>query len=138
MTQLQKLHGLLCSTEFSSHTVENGDKAAFLPLQNVCHAEVGSCFSRRISIMIANDALIYIESGILNGSVRLLSYQVAGSSSRPLPNWLLTKVDEMTGLALLDRTFPGGSPTASGKHIKWDVPFIRVDPANDHLRTTSE
>jgi len=53
---------------------------------------------------------------------------VAGSRSRPLPNWLLTKVDEITDLVMLDQTFPGGRPTASGKHIQWDVLFIRVKP----------
>ena len=78
------------------------------------------------------------DHGILNGSVQLLSWQVAGSSSRPLPNWLLTKVDEMTDLVLLDQTFLGGRPTASGKHIQWDVLFIRVKPANDYLRAGSE
>jgi hypothetical protein len=78
------------------------------------------------------------DHGILNGSVQLLSWQVTGSSSRPLPNWLLTKVDEITGLVLLDQTFPGGCPTASGKHIRWDVLFIRVKPANHHLRARSE
>ena len=45
------------------------------------------------------------DHGILKGSVQLLSWQVAGRSSRPLPNWLLTKVDEMTGLILLDQFF---------------------------------
>src|SRR3954463_1924152 len=34
------------------------------------------------------------DHGILKGSVQLLSWQVAGRSSRPLPNWLLAKVDE--------------------------------------------
>jgi hypothetical protein len=77
------------------------------------------------------------DHGILNGSVQLLSWQVAGSSSRPLPNWLLTKVNEMTDLVLLDQTFPGGRPTASGKHIDWDVLFIRVKPANDYLQAGS-
>jgi len=72
------------------------------------------------------------DHGILNSSTQLLSYQVAGSSSRPLPNWLLTKVDEMTDLILLDQIFPGGRPTASGKHIGWDVLFIRVKPASDY------
>ena len=71
------------------------------------------------------------DHGVLNGSVQLLGYQVAGSSSRPLPNWILMKVDEITNLELLDRTFLGGRPTASGKHIKWDVLFIRVKPATD-------
>ena len=53
------------------------------------------------------------DHGILNGSVQLLSWQVAGRSSRPLPNWLLTKVDEVTDLILLDQIFKGGRPTAS-------------------------
>jgi len=78
------------------------------------------------------------DHGILNGSGQLLSYQIAGSSSRRLPNWLLTKVDEMTDLALTDLTFPGGRPTASGKHIQWDVLFIRVKPATDYLRAGSK
>jgi hypothetical protein len=77
------------------------------------------------------------DHGILNGSVQLLSWQVAGRSSRRLPNWLLTKVDEITDLVLLDQIFPGGRPTASGKHIHWDVLFIRVKPANDYLRAGS-
>jgi hypothetical protein len=77
------------------------------------------------------------DHGLLNSSVQLLSWQVEGSSSRPLPNWLLTKVDEMTDLVLLDQIFPGGRPTASGKHIPWDVLFIRVKPANHYLRARS-
>jgi hypothetical protein len=30
----------------------------------------------------------------------------------------------------LDETFPGGRPTASGKHHKWDKLFLRVKPAD--------
>jgi hypothetical protein len=69
------------------------------------------------------------DHGILNGSVQLLGYQVAGSSSRPLPNWILMKADEITALTLLDETFSGGRPTSSGNHVKWDKLFIRVKPA---------
>ena len=69
------------------------------------------------------------DHGVLNSSVQLLGYQVAGSSSRPLPNRILLTVDGMTDLELLDRTFLGGRPTATGSHIKWDVLFIRVKPA---------
>ncbi len=69
------------------------------------------------------------DHGILNGSVQLLAYQVGGSSSRPLPNWILMKANEITDLELLDQVFPGGRPTASGKHLKWDKLFIRVKPA---------
>jgi hypothetical protein len=78
------------------------------------------------------------DHGILNSSVQLLSWQVAGASSRPLPNWLLTKVDEMSDLVLQDQTFPGGRPTDSGKHIQWDVLFIRVKPAKHSLRAGSK
>src|SRR5215831_20761579 len=71
------------------------------------------------------------DHGILNGSVQLLGYQIAGTSSRPLPNWILMKVGEIDDLVLREQTFLGGRPTASGKHVKWDVLFIRVKPANE-------
>jgi hypothetical protein len=70
------------------------------------------------------------DYGILNGSVQLLAYQVGGSSSRPLPNWLLMKVGEIDEIFPLDQTFPGGRPTPTGKHIKWTKLFARVKPAN--------
>ena len=69
------------------------------------------------------------DHGILKDSVQLLSYQVGGFSTRPIPNWVLMKVDQMSDVKLLDQTFPGGRPTNSGKHIKWDKLFIRVKPA---------
>jgi hypothetical protein len=78
------------------------------------------------------------DYGILNASVQLLGYQVGGSSSRPIPNWLLMKGNEITGLELLDQTFPGGRPTVSGKHRKWDKLFIRVKPPADYVQTGSE
>jgi hypothetical protein len=74
------------------------------------------------------------DHGILNGSVQLLAYQVGGSSSRPLPNWILMKANEIVDLALMDQTFPGGRPTPSGKHLKWDKLFIRVEPADSPRR----
>ena len=69
------------------------------------------------------------DHGVLKGAVQLLGYQVAGSSSRPVPNWILMKVDEMAGLEMLEKKFAGGRPTASGKHLRWDILFIRVQPA---------
>ena len=78
------------------------------------------------------------DHGILNGSVQLLAYQVAGSSSRSLPNWILMKANEIAELELLDQFFPGGRPTASGKHLKWNKLFIRVKPATDHLQASAE
>jgi hypothetical protein len=78
------------------------------------------------------------DHGILNGSVQLLGYQTAGSSSRPLPNWILMKAEEITALTLLDETFSGGRPTASGDHIKWDKLFIRVKPAGVRRQAGSQ
>jgi hypothetical protein len=69
------------------------------------------------------------DHGILNGSVQLLAYQVGGSSSRPLPNWILLKAHEIADLELLDQCFLGGRPTAAGKHLKWSKLFIRVKSA---------
>jgi hypothetical protein len=77
------------------------------------------------------------DYGILNSSVELLAYQVGGSSSRPLPNWILMKASEIADLELLDETFPGGRPTPTGKHLKWDKLFIRVKPADDHQQAGS-
>lgn len=77
------------------------------------------------------------DHGILNGSVQLLGYQTAGSSSRPIPNWVLMKTNEISDLILLDQGFPGGRPTAKGKHIEWDVLFIRVKPAREPLRASA-
>ncbi len=70
------------------------------------------------------------DHGVLNDSLQLLGYQTAGASSRPLPNWILMKVEEMLDLQMLEKTFSGGRPTASGKHLRWDILFIRVQPAD--------
>ena len=77
------------------------------------------------------------DHGILNGSVQLLGYQTAGSSSRPLPNWLLMKTDEISDLTLLGQTFRGGRPTSKGEHIKWEVLFIRVKPSPEAFRASA-
>jgi len=77
------------------------------------------------------------DHGTLNGSVQLLAYQIGGSSSRPLPNWILMKTDEITEIKLLDQTFPGGRPTATGNHVRWDTLFIRVKPAGGHMQAGS-
>src|ERR1051326_3223832 len=74
------------------------------------------------------------DHGILNGSVQLLGYQIKGASSRPLPNWILMKTDEIINMEVLGQTFPGGRPTSTGNRIKWDELFIRVKPAAERQR----
>jgi WYL domain-containing protein len=70
------------------------------------------------------------DYGIHNGSIKLFGYQVGGSSSQKLPNWRWMEQDLISDVQLLNRTFPGGRPTQSGKHHKWDRLFIRVKPAD--------
>jgi hypothetical protein len=69
------------------------------------------------------------DYGIHNASVKLLGYQVGGSSSGRLPNWRWMETALISDLRLLEQTFPGGRATPSGKHHKWDTLFIRVKPA---------
>src|ERR1043165_3889260 len=68
------------------------------------------------------------DYGIHKGSVKLLAYQVGGSSSHQLPNWRWMEADRITEIHLLNQTFPGGRPSPSGPHHKWDQLFLRVKP----------
>ena len=69
------------------------------------------------------------DYGVHNGIVKLFTYQVGGDSRRRLPNWRWIETHLASDIQLLDQTFPGGRPTKSGKHHKWDRLFIRVKPA---------
>ena len=71
------------------------------------------------------------DYGLQNGVIKLLAYQVGGSSSGPLPNWRWLETDLISDAQLLDQTFPGGRPTPSGKHHKWDQLFLRVKPSDE-------
>jgi hypothetical protein len=71
------------------------------------------------------------DYGVHNGSVKLLGYQVGGVSSGPLPNWRWMEVNLISDVGLLNRSFPGGRPSPSGKHHQWDQLFLRVKPPED-------
>jgi hypothetical protein len=86
---------------------------------------------RRLIRLLYKDRERIVEPhdyGIHNGLVKLFGYQVGGSSSHKLPNWRWMETDLIYDLQLLKKTFPGGRPTPSGKHHKWDKLFIRVKP----------
>jgi hypothetical protein len=68
------------------------------------------------------------DYGVHKGSIKLLTYQVGGSSSWRLPNWRWMEVDSISDVRLTDRTLPGGRETPSGKHHKCDQTFARVEP----------
>ncbi|HEX3682249.1 MAG TPA: hypothetical protein VHU83_06875 [Bryobacteraceae bacterium] len=72
------------------------------------------------------------DYGIHNGVVKLLAYQVGGSSSGKLPNWRWMEENLISGIELLNTTFPGGRAAPSGKHHKWDKVFIRVESADEN------
>lgn len=67
------------------------------------------------------------DYGIQKGVVRLFTYQIAGTSSSPLPNWRLFDVLGISTPELLDQTFAGSRAAPAQKHQKWDVLFARVD-----------
>jgi hypothetical protein len=69
------------------------------------------------------------DYGEHKGVIKLLTWQVGGSSSSPLPNWRWMETSQISDVEILDQTFAGGRPTASGKHHKWDRLFMRVKPA---------
>jgi hypothetical protein len=71
------------------------------------------------------------DYGIHKGIIKLLVYQMGGSSSQKLPNWRWAEQNLISDIELLDQTFPGGRPIKSGKHHKWDKLFIRVKPSDD-------
>src|SRR4030081_3245576 len=71
------------------------------------------------------------DYGIHHGSVKLLGYQVGGSSSAHLPNWRWFDVPSISGAHLLSRKFPGRRPSPAGKHHEWDELFLRVQPPED-------
>jgi hypothetical protein len=84
---------------------------------------------RRLIRLFYRDKQRIIEPhdyGVHNGSAKLLGYQVGGSSSGRLPNWRWMEVNLISDIHLLNQTFPGGRPTPSGKHHRWDRIFTRV------------
>jgi hypothetical protein len=74
--------------------------------------------------------LSHTTTGVHNGTVKLLTYHVRGESSQKLPNWRWMGTVLISDLQLLSESFPGGRPSKSSKHHKWDKLFIRVKAAD--------
>lgn len=69
------------------------------------------------------------DYGIQKGIVNLFAYQIAGeSSSSRLPDWRKFAVPRLSGLELLEKSFPGSRSVPSQRHQEWDVLFARVEP----------
>lgn len=65
--------------------------------------------------------------GIYKGARQLLVYQVGGESkSGDLPDWRRADLLEISGLRLLEQTFPGPR-MASTRHTQWDLVLTRVE-----------
>ena len=61
--------------------------------------------------------------GVYKGKYQLLTYQIAGDSSRPedLPNWRRVDLEEMRSLRVLDETFPGARDYRPSRTSKFDT-----------------
>ena len=67
------------------------------------------------------------DYGIMNGTLRLLVYQVGGRSrSGRLPDWRLVTLEHASGFELLEKAFAGPRPQGSRKHQNWDRLFASV------------
>jgi hypothetical protein len=67
------------------------------------------------------------DYGVIGGVPKLFFYQVGGASRSGRPvGWRWAIAAEIVDLAVLDETFAGTRPTASGKHIVWDALFASV------------
>lgn len=71
------------------------------------------------------------DYGIHRGSVKLLAYQIGGSSSGRIPNWRWIEADQISDIELLSKTFPGGRSAPSGQHHQWEVLYARVGQADE-------
>lgn len=70
------------------------------------------------------------DYGEQKGVVKLLTFQIGGSSSGNIPGWRLLDVAQIIQAEMVERSFNGGRQTPSGKHQKWDRLYIRVKPAD--------
>jgi hypothetical protein len=71
------------------------------------------------------------DYGIYKGSVKLLAFQIGGSSSGRIPNWRWIEVDQIADIELLQKTFPGGRPVPTGQHHQWEALYARVGPPDE-------
>ena len=72
------------------------------------------------------------DYGIIHGTPRLFFYQVGGQSRSGRPvGWRWADVSEISDLEVLDVTFSGTRPAATGRHIHWDhlIASVSVRPA---------
>jgi hypothetical protein len=71
------------------------------------------------------------DYGVQKGITRLLAWQTGGQSSGRIPGWRWFAAGRISGITLLDRTFPGNRPAPSGRHHQWDALYARVSPASE-------
>jgi hypothetical protein len=109
---------------FPELNVQDADPEPFcLPtpdpeLHQLILAAIGQTRLLRLHYRNRNRIVEPHDYGEHNGVIKLLSYQIGGSSSGPLPNWRWIETDQISEAQLLDETFAGSRPTPSGKHHK--------------------
>jgi hypothetical protein len=69
------------------------------------------------------------DYGIIDGVARLFFYQVGGESRSGRPvGWRWGVISKISGLRILNDTFPGSRAAPSGRHIHWDTLMATVSP----------
>jgi hypothetical protein len=69
------------------------------------------------------------DYGVMKGTTRLFVYQLRGSSTTPgkgVVGWKLLFVEEMSGCAVLEESFPGSRGASHQRHNEWEVLYARV------------
>jgi hypothetical protein len=67
------------------------------------------------------------DYGVYKGERRLFFYQVGGESrSRPATGWRWAVMSKVSDLEVLDGTFTGPRPGATGRHVEWDALIASV------------
>ncbi|PYP90571.1 MAG: hypothetical protein DMG65_11325 [Candidatus Angelobacter sp. Gp1-AA117] len=66
------------------------------------------------------------DYGQMKGTDRLFCYQVRGQSTGRLPNWRLVDISGISGLEVLEETFPGSRGADYDQHLNWNKIYARV------------
>ena len=102
--------------------------------------ESHSVIDNQLRFAIANKRLVQViyhstprvaephDYGLKQGTAKLLTYQIRGTSRTAVHGWKLLDVSKIEGLVVLEQTFRGSRVAAGQRHMEWDELFARVRP----------
>jgi hypothetical protein len=66
------------------------------------------------------------DYGVLNGSAKLLVFEIRDGTGASVHAWKLLEVSKIEQLAILEHTFRGSRGQSTQRHMRWDELFARV------------